>query len=130
MPQFVISDDTYTKSPEIAEMEASEPHIEYAVEQFKQHGIEEKLTRALIQAESEGYIHAHNPEPHRHWKTREILCYGSFGLFQIGCVNYIENPEALYDPYLNVDIAVKVLQSQGITAWGAYTDGRFKQYLN
>lgn len=130
MPQFVISDDTYIKSPENAEMKASEQYIEYAVAQFKEHGISEQVTRALIQAESEGYPDAYNPEAHRHWRTREVLCYGSYGLFQIGCVNYIHNPEALYDPYLNVDVAVQVLQSQGITAWGAFTDQRYKQFLN
>lgn len=110
-------------------MEASDTYIEYAVAQFKEHGISEEITRALILAESGGHKGAHNPEPHRNWKTREIICYGSYGLFQIGCVHYPENPEKLYDPYFNVDIAVHVLKTQGITAWGAYTDERYKKYL-
>lgn len=114
---------------ETTTIEYEETAIEYAVRLFAEQGVPEHVTLAIMKAESGLNETAHNPEAHRNWRTGEVICYGSFGLFQIGCVNYLENPTKLYDPYFNVDIAVQVLKSQGLKAWGAYTDNRYLQYL-
>ena len=60
---------------------------------------------------------AYNPEWH-YDKNGNKVCQGSWGLFQIACSNYDGNPEDLFDPELNIEIAKQVLASQGIKAWG------------
>lgn len=60
---------------------------------------------------------AYNPESHKG-------CDGSFGIFQIACVNYSGNPKDLYDIETNVEIAKKVLERQGFSAWGVCRDGK------
>jgi hypothetical protein len=62
----------------------------------------------------------------------------SYGLFQINMIGNLMQerlkefgltaPEQLFDPATNVRCAFKIYQSQGIHAWGAYTDGGYKKY--
>jgi murein DD-endopeptidase MepM/ murein hydrolase activator NlpD len=41
----------------------------------------------------------------------------------------ITSPEQLYDPLTNARAAKMIYDSQGITAWSAFTDGNYKQFL-
>ncbi len=59
---------------------------------------------------------AYNPEWHYDSKGNK-LCQGSYGLFQIGCVNYAGDPKDLYDPTLNVAIAMKLYKESGWKPW-------------
>lgn len=88
--------------------------------------IEEKILQELppvfieiAKAESGLKPTAHNPEYHKSGK-----CYGSFGLFQVGCLHYEGNPEDLFDEDLNIEYAKKVYEKQGLRAWSVCTNGR------
>lgn len=87
-----------------------------------------ELMIAIAKAESGLGKNNYNPEWHRD-RNGNPVCQGSFGLFQVGCVNYIEDPTKLNDVDFNLKIARKVYDTQGITAWGAYTNGSYKKYL-
>lgn len=41
----------------------------------------------------------------------------------------ITSPEQLYDPLTNAKAAKMIYDSSGITAWSAFTDGKYKQFL-
>ena len=41
----------------------------------------------------------------------------------------ISSNEELYDPVVNAKAALSILNSQGLTAWGAYTNNSYKEYL-
>ena len=77
---------------------------------------------AVAKAESELYPRASN------WGDSHRGCYGSFGIFQIGCIHG-SSVEDLYDVEYNIKKARQIYNDRGWTAWGAYTDGRYKQYL-
>lgn len=72
---------------------------------------ESELMIEVAEAESNFNTNAYNPEWH-------YGCQGSYGLMQIACVNYEGDPEDLFDPSLNLAMARKVYESQGIGAWG------------
>jgi len=83
---------------------------------------------AIAKAESELNPNALNPEAHRD-------CNGSIGLMQIACVHHIK-PEKLYDVRENLQTARRIYDTLdkdgnkvGWLPWGAYTDGRYKEYL-
>jgi hypothetical protein len=76
-----------------------------------------ELMIRIAKAESGLNVNAYNPEWHRG-------CQGSYGLFQIGCVNYSGNSQDLFDVDLNIEIAQKVLASQGLNAWGPCRTGK------
>lgn len=59
---------------------------------------------------------AYNPE--WHYKDGVKYCQGSYGIFQIACLHYPENPERLYDVEFNIEMAKKVLSTGGIYSWG------------
>jgi hypothetical protein len=83
---------------------------------------------AIAKAESELNTNAFNGEAH-------IGCNGSIGVFQIACVHNRKDPQALRDVEFNIKKAraiyleTKARTGNGWTQWGAYTDGRWKQYL-
>jgi len=58
-----------------------------------------------------------------------VVCVGSYGALQIGCVHYLANPPALNDLTLNVDTAHGVWLRQGYGAWSVYTSGKYLDYL-
>lgn len=64
---------------------------------------------------------AYNPEWHYDAQGNKI-CQGSYGVFQVACVHYLENPERLYDVEFNIEMADKVLSTQGYGAWGVCRD--------
>ena len=41
----------------------------------------------------------------------------------------IESEQELYDPIINVIAAKRLYDEQGLEAWGAYTDNKYKQFL-
>ena len=63
----------------------------------------------------------------------------SLGLWQINMIGRmgeerrkqfgISSDEELYDPVVNAKAALSILNSQGLTAWGAYTNNSYKEYL-
>ena len=53
-----------------------------------------------------------------------VICIGSFGLFQISC-----HSGQVYDPEKNVEIAWQKYQARGWQPWGAYTSGLYLKYL-
>lgn len=71
----------------------------------------------IAKAESNLNAHAYNPEWHRDRKGNKI-CQGSIGLFQVGCVNHIHNPQELYDIQVNLKVARRIYDTQGLKAWG------------
>ena len=55
----------------------------------------------------------------------------SVGLWQINTLvhkNY--SVDQLKDPLINAREAVRIFRLEGLRAWGAYTDGRYRQYLS
>lgn len=60
---------------------------------------------------------AYNPEWHYDQYGNKV-CQGSFGIFQISCSNYAGNPKDLFDPVINIKLAIKVLKEQSVRAWG------------
>jgi murein DD-endopeptidase MepM/ murein hydrolase activator NlpD len=63
----------------------------------------------------------------------------SLGLWQINMIGRIgedrrkqfgiSSDEELYDPVVNAKAALAILNSQGLNAWGAYTNNSYKKYL-
>lgn len=90
---------------------------------------------AVAKAESELAYWKENPEAHTNKKTGNVICYGSFGLMQIGCVHNMQDTEALKDVQFNLKKARAIYddsmrrKGNGWLPWGAYTDGRYKLYL-
>lgn len=78
--------------------------------------IEEKILAELppvfleiAKAESQMKPTAYNPEAHRG-------CSGSYGLLQISCIHFEGEPN--FDVDTNIQLAKKVYQEQGFSAWG------------
>ena len=86
---------------------------------------------AVTMAESGGNARAHNP-------NRETGD-NSYGLLQVNMIDGmgperrqqfgIDTDDQLFDPLTNFKAAKQVYDQQGIGAWGAYTNGSYKQYL-
>lgn len=53
-----------------------------------------------------------------------VVCVGSFGLFQIACFD-----GQVYDPEKNLAIAWRKYEERGWQPWGAYTSGEYRKYL-
>lgn len=85
---------------------------------------------AIAQAES-GCVSKSNltaGETHKAYDG-SVVCVGSYGVLQVGCVHYQQNPVALNDVALNIQIAHAVWQEQGYGAWTMYTNGEYGKYL-
>lgn len=84
---------------------------------------------AVALAESSGDPFAHNP----------VGNDDSYGLFQINLKGPLRNriqefglngPDDLKNPLVNAKVAWEIYKKEGKTAWGAYTDGRYRKFLN
>lgn len=79
-------------------------------------------------------VDAYNPEPHRD-RNGNVICYGSAGVMQIGCVHNNGDTEELKDFEFNLKLAraiyddSKARKGNGWIPWGAYTDGGYKRHL-
>lgn len=85
------------------------------------------LMSAICYAESAGRTDAVNPG--RGAGGRPTNEY-SVGLFQINTLvhkNY--SVSQLKDATINAKEALRILNSQGLRAWGGYTDGNYKKYI-
>lgn len=73
----------------------------------------------IMQAESGCIPTNHNyNDIHRNWKTGEVICRGSYGLMQIGCIHF--QGESKDIPEVNIAMAYKVYQGSGWKAWTTY----------
>ena len=94
--------------------------------------IEEKILAELppvfleiAKAESQMKETAYNPEWHYNLSGKR-LCQGSFGYLQVSCVHF-ENYEGNFDVDMNIELAKKVYEEQGFSAWGV-CDKKVKCY--
>lgn len=123
----LFSTPAHAEAPiEVIEPEAVETLEQYIIRRFSEENIPTHFLFDIIQAESDWYEKAYNPEAHRNWKTGEVICNGSFGLFQIGCIHNLENPNKLFDPHFNTEMAIEVYKKQGFRAWGVCTNGKVR----
>lgn len=86
---------------------------------------------AVTMAESGGNPYAHNPNR----DTGD----NSYGLLQINMIDGmgperraefgLQSDDQLFDPQANFNAAKKIYDTQGIGAWGAYTNGSYKQHM-
>ena len=81
------------------------------------------LMAAIAEAESSGNPNSTNPTDNGGTQT-------SWGLWQISLGNHDEPSPNWNDPVVNAQLAIGKLQSQGLSAWGTYTSGAYKTYLN
>lgn len=96
----------------------------------KYDGWDVNVMTAIAEAES-GCVSKSNlsrAETHKGYDG-SVICVGSYGVLQVGCVHHQQNPEALNDVALNVQVAHKVWQNQGYKAWTMYTNGRYLRFL-
>ncbi len=77
----------------------------------------ESIMKEIAMAESGMDPNAYNPEWH-YDRNGNKVCQGSYGLYQIACVNYRGDPRDLFDPHLNIKMAQIVYKQQGFKAWG------------
>jgi len=119
MPVFVLEKAQIPVPVFLAYHSAVLPQIEPAGDiksLLSQYEWNVEIAHLVILAESGGKNTAHNPE----WHSG---CQGSFGLFQIGCVNYSGDLNDLYIPRINIEMAYQIYKTQGIRAWGVCKNG-------
>lgn len=89
----------------------------YATKQWAQ------LMAAIALAESAGDPNAQNRTDNGGTQT-------SWGLWQISLGNHNPPNPNWNDPVENAKLAIGKLNTQGLTAWGTYDSGAYKQYLS
>jgi len=57
-------------------------------------------------------------DTHKNYYTGEVICKGSYGLMQVGCIHY--NGEDPNDWKKNIEIAHRVYEQSGWNAWTTY----------
>lgn len=80
------------------------------------------LMAAIALAESSGNPQAINPTDNNGQQT-------SWGLWQISNGTHNQPVPNILDPLINAQQAVAKYKSQGLGAWGTYTSGAYKNYL-
>lgn len=80
------------------------------------------LMAAIALAESSGNPDATNPNDNGGTQT-------SWGLWQISLGNHNSPSPSWNDPLTNAKLAVGKYNSQGLGAWGTYSSGAYKQYM-
>lgn len=78
---------------------------------------------AILQGESQCDPNAANTTDVHKDIYGNVICIGSYGLLQISC-----HGGQIYDPAENIRAGYVKYQTQGLEAWGAYTDGRYLKY--
>jgi hypothetical protein len=89
---------------------------------IEQYDWDTELAYAIMLAESNASSTVVN------WGDKHKGCSGSIGLFQIGC--FWADNEKLKDPDYNIEVAYQIYSRYGWQPWGAYTDLRYRQYLD
>lgn len=87
-----------------------------------QYGWPVNTAMAVMQAESGCRPGAENPTDYH------VICYGSRGLFQIGC-DSTGNYAGMFDAGANIAHAYSMWSRRGWQPWGAYTSGAYLKYL-
>lgn len=77
----------------------------------------------VCMAESGGNSNAIN------WGDNHGQCSGSYGLMQVGCLHYPQNPSRLLDAEFNMEIAYRLWKSSGFSPWTTYTSQKYLRYL-
>jgi hypothetical protein len=62
------------------------------------------------------------------WGMLQVNMIGDIGPYRRQKYGLSSN-EDLLDPVTNARVALDIRRSEGIQAWGAYTDGRYKEFL-
>lgn len=78
----------------------------------EENGLNYKTAIAVAKAESGLNPQAYNPEWHYNAQGEKI-CQGSYGLFQVSCIHYKEDPTKLYDIDFNIEMAIKIQKASG-----------------
>lgn len=89
------------------------------------------IVQAIAQAENRSCDPTrHNEKPSETHRRSDgsVICVGSYGVLQVGCLHYQAN-ESRDDLQTNIRIAHKVWQSSGYTAWTMFKNGTYKQFL-
>ena len=81
------------------------------------------LMAAIAEAESGGNPDATNPTDNGGTQT-------SWGLWQISLGNHAAPSPNWNNPTVNAQLAIGKLEGQGLSAWGTYTSGAYRTYLN
>ena len=81
------------------------------------------IMAAIALAESGGNPGAVNPNDNGGRQS-------SFGLWQISTGTHAAPSPAWSNPLVNAQLAYQKYQTQGLSAWGTYTSGAYRQYLN
>lgn len=111
--------------------------LEYRERRIREVFHEEPITAVAVAKGESGHllkVDAYNPEPHKDSKGN-VICYGSAGVLQIGCVHNRGDVEALKDFEFNLQKAraiyddSKARRGNGWLPWGAYTDGGYLRYM-
>lgn len=136
--QELTQPETYVRVAQAQELEGKEVLIEVRID-WNQQRIEQAIREtfpatpntavAIAKAESMLNANAYNPEWH-YDRLGNPVCQGSYGIMQIACVHHLEDPEALFDVQFNLQKAKQIQSNAGDWKdWGAYTDGRWEEYL-
>ena len=78
---------------------------------------------AICAAESGGVPSRKNLGDTHRDANGNVICYGSFGLFQVGCIHeptFGISEEDLLDPEQNIEIAYKIYVDGGFYPWSTY----------
>ncbi|MBI5117602.1 hypothetical protein HZA56_14085 [Candidatus Poribacteria bacterium] len=98
------------------------------------HDWDVRVMMAVMEAESTNYkvqpvIHCDSQVVGDNFPINGVLAV-SCGLFQVRTVaEWRGTCDQLKDPEFNVDIAYRIYQGQGMSAWSAYTSGAYLKYL-
>ena len=79
------------------------------------------IMTAIARAESGCIANNHN------YGDNHGSCQGSYGIMQVGCIHGY-SADHLSSISNNVAVSYKIWQSQGYTAWGAYTNESYKEF--
>lgn len=66
-------------------------------------------------------------ETHRD-RSGNVICVGSYGVLQVGCLHYAADQNR-NDLETNINVAHKVWQGSGYTAWTMYKNGTYREFL-
>jgi hypothetical protein len=88
-------------------------------EEIEKYDWDVEIAMKIMKAESGCVPTNHNyNDIHKDYRTGEIICKGSYNLFQVGCIHYKDEDKD--DWKKNIEIAYRVYQGSGWNAWTTY----------
>jgi hypothetical protein len=121
---FAQSNPVYIKSTPLG---AKLPEKSY-MELIRQYEWDSNVAYAVMMAESSGIADKINPHDYH----RRAGCYGSYGLFQMGCIHfghYGLTKDNWSDPETNVKAAYLLWKERWWNEWGAYRNKSYLKHL-